>query len=74
LALEDDDFSFNSLNANLVLRWELFPGATLIGVYTRAQRHDALLYGARPVLDLSGIGGAATEEILLAKLTWYWSR
>jgi len=72
--LGDDDFSFSTVNANLVLRWEFSPGATLIGVYTRAQRHDALLYGARPVLDFSGLGGSATEEVILAKLTWYWSR
>jgi len=69
-----DDFSFTTLNANLVLRWELFPGATLIAVYTRAQRHDVELYGVRPEIGFGGLSTSAADEVLLAKLTWYWTR
>jgi hypothetical protein len=72
--VEDDDFAFATLNANLVLRWELRPGAALMVVYTRAQRADVELGGARPVIGYRGLARGATEEILLAKLTWYVGR
>lgn len=72
--VKDDDFAFATLNANLVLRWEFAPGRTLMAVYTRAQRADVDLGGARPELGYRGLARGDTAEILLAKLTWYWSR
>lgn len=63
----DDRFSFAALNANFVLRWEMFPGTTLIGVYTRAQRHNREL----DRLAYQGLRRAPTEEILLLKLTLF---
>jgi hypothetical protein len=63
----DDRFSFATVNANFVLRWEMFPGTTLIGVYTRSQRHsreiDRLAY--------AGLRKSPGEEILLLKLTLF---
>ncbi len=63
----DDHFSFTTVNANMVLRWEMFPGTTLIAVYTRSQRHDR----KKDILALQGLRKSAGEEILLLKLTLF---
>ncbi|HTM21457.1 MAG TPA: DUF5916 domain-containing protein, partial [Kofleriaceae bacterium] len=72
--IKDDDFAWSALHANLVLRWELRPGAALTAVYTRAQEADRVLAGERPQLGYAGLAHAATEEIFLLKLGWYWAR
>ena len=65
--VRDDRFSFATLNANLVARWEMWPGSTLMAVYTRAQRHDRLA----DRLAYAGLRTGATQEILLLKLTLF---
>lgn len=63
----DDRFSFATINANIVLRWELFPGNTLIAVYTRAQRHDR----EENRLAYTGLRQGPAEEIVLLKFTLF---
>ena len=61
----DDRFSFATINANVVLRWELFPGNTVMAVYTRAQREDRAVNR----LAWSGLRRGEVEEIFLLKFT-----
>ncbi len=60
-----EKFSFATINANLVLRWEWAPGATIIGVYTRSGQHQR----QQNRLAFAGLRSAKTEEIFLVKLT-----
>gem|GEM_PF-4819998 len=64
-ALAGSNFSFTSLNVNLLWRWEFKPGNTLIAVYTRATNADR----SRPVLSIRGLRGSRTEEVGLVKLS-----
>jgi hypothetical protein len=66
-----DDFQDVSLNVNVVLRWELVPGTTLIGVFTRAQQARAPLEGERPRLTPHGLARGPTEDVLLLKLVYF---
>jgi len=69
----DKDFSFATLNANLVLRWEFSPGTTLIFVYTRAeQASNTLAAGISPSLDLGRIGNTFAEEVAIIKLSLFY--
>jgi hypothetical protein len=68
----DDSFQDTSLNVNLVLRWELSPGSTLLGVYTRAQNADYDLGGQHPHLRFTGLDSGRTEEVLLMKLVYFY--
>jgi len=70
---KDDDFEFSTLNANMVVRWELSPGTTLIVVYTRAQRSSVDLGQSVPQLGFSELSKGRTEEIVLAKLTLFYN-
>jgi hypothetical protein len=65
--VRDDLFSFSTVNANMVLRWEMFPGTTLIAVYTRAQRSSR---DTEP-LAFKGLRRSPGEEIVLLKLTLF---
>lgn len=64
---DSEPFSFATLNANLVLRWEFSPGSTLIAVYTRAGQHQR----NQNRLAFAGLRAATTEEIFLMKLTLF---
>ena len=46
-----DDFSFGSLQSNLVLRWEYRPGSSLYGVWTHGRRSDDRLNPLGPWVD-----------------------
>jgi hypothetical protein len=63
----DGNFSFATINANVVLRWEMFQGTTMMVVYTRAQRHQRL----KDRLAFAGLRRSPGEEILLVKLTLF---
>ncbi len=68
----DDAFQDTSLNVNVVLRWEVSPGSTLIGVYTRAQNAAYDLGGNRPTFKLRGLESGPTEEVLLVKFVYFY--
>jgi hypothetical protein len=69
--IKDDDFQRIDLNINLVLRWEFYPGSTLIGVYTRSESALPPLAGAAPRLGVSGITRGPTEDVFLLKLVYF---
>jgi hypothetical protein len=56
-------FDSASLNINLVLRWEVLPGSTLFGVFTRAQE--------APHFSPAKLNSGPTEDVFLLKLVYY---
>jgi hypothetical protein len=68
----DDAFQDTSLNVNVVMRWEMAPGSTLIAVYTRAQAASYDLAGAQPSFRLTGLSTGPTEEVLLVKFVYFY--
>jgi len=56
-------FDSASLNINLVLRWEVLPGSTLFGVFTRAQE--------APHFSPAQLNSGPTEDVFLLKLVYY---
>lgn len=69
--LKDDDFAFANLNANIVLRWEPWPGTVFTAVYTRAQGNAAQLLNEQPRLDLGILHDAPTSEVALVKISLF---
>jgi hypothetical protein len=72
--LKDDDFEQVSLNANLVLRWEPWPGSAVFVVYTRTQAASPTVRGRAPAFDASSLSTAPTEDLLALKFVYYWGR
>ncbi|MDI1448846.1 DUF5916 domain-containing protein [Polyangium sp. 6x1] len=70
---EDPDWEGGSINANVVLRWEYRLGSTLFLVYTHAQGDGRAPLGRRGAgFDFGWLGPRASEETLLAKLSYWW--
>jgi hypothetical protein len=63
VAGEGEGFETTSLNVNLVLRWELVPGSTLFGVFTRAQE--------APHFSPSRLDRGPNVDVFLLKLVYY---
>jgi hypothetical protein len=61
------------VNANVVLRWEPWPGSTVYAVYTRAQRASPVLAGLRPGFHAAGLSSGPTEDVVALKLVYYWA-
>ena len=68
---DDPDFNLKSLRANLVFRWELKPGSTFYGVWTRIQQDDRFPGDFRLGRDLSAMFSARGDDVFLVKLA-YW--
>ncbi len=69
--VDDPSFNFKSLRANAIFRWEFRPGSTLFVVWTE-QRQDFSRPGEfRLGPDLHSMLGAAPDDVLLVKFT-YW--
>jgi hypothetical protein len=68
-----DDFDFNTISfrSNLVMRWELRPGSTLFVVWQRNLSDYANIGDAVNVGDMFSSLGAAGQNILAIKLS-YW--
>ena len=60
---ETGGFDGASLNINLVLRWEVLPGSTLFGVFTRVQE--------APHFSPAKLSQGPTEDVFLLKLVYY---
>jgi hypothetical protein len=72
--VENPDFVGGVLNLNVVLRWEYRLGSTAYLVYTRAQSPDvALGLGEVPGLRFSTIGNAPAVDVILLKISYWWS-
>jgi hypothetical protein len=70
----DPDFNFKSLRVNAVFRWEFKPGSTFFLVWTQ-QREDY----ARPGRfafgsDISSMTHAPADNVVMAKLSYWFSR
>jgi hypothetical protein len=70
--IKDDDAQDVELNVNVVLRWELLPGSTLIGVVSRGQVGVHDVAGQKPRLRPQGLGRGPTEDLILLKLVYFW--
>jgi hypothetical protein len=67
----DPDFNLKSLRLNAVFRWELKPGSTFYGVWTR-QQQDVTNPGVfSPGRDARAMFGAPGDDVFLVKMA-YW--
>jgi hypothetical protein len=67
------DFEEAALNANVVLRWEYRLGSTLSLVYSRSQVPAVAMPTGAPGIDFRALGQRASADVLLFKLTYWWS-
>lgn len=74
----NNDFSYSSVNLNMVYRWEYRPGSTFFLVWTQSRNRyeDRAQFGANPDQFRNGLGTRTLfrnepENTLLAKIT-YW--
>jgi hypothetical protein len=70
---EQPDFTWSSINSNIVLRWEYMPGSTLYLVWTQAREFT----GADEDFDLSrdwrNLRHTTANNTFLAKISYWWS-
>jgi hypothetical protein len=67
------DFEEAALNANIVLRWEYLLGSTLYFVYSRSQVPAVGTFADPGHLDLRALGNRASADVVLLKLSYWWS-
>jgi hypothetical protein len=67
----DPDFNLKSLRLNAVFRWELKPGSTFYGVWTRQQQDLANPGVFSPGRDARAMFGAPGDDVFLVKMA-YW--
>ena len=67
------DFNFKSLRGNAVLRWEYLPGSTLYLVWTQSREdfENTGQFSFGP--SLRRLGRAKPDNILMAKVTYWWN-
>jgi hypothetical protein len=71
-SFDQPDFNFRQLRSTVVLRWEYRPGSTVFAIWSHGQTSDQLDDGRfRFGRDLSDLGTAATENIVMVKAN-YW--
>ncbi len=69
------DYEEGILNVNVVLRWEYMLGSTLYLVYTRSQvPTTTLATDESATLDLGAVKRAPAADVVLVKLTYWFSR
>jgi hypothetical protein len=71
LTFSDPDFSFKSLRANAVLRWEYMPGSTVFLVWTQERTNFNDPGDYRFGRDFSNLISSVPDNVLLLKVT-YW--
>ncbi len=69
--IQNPDFNFHSLRANLVLRWEYRPGSTLFLVWQQARQGIDPVGDFRFGRDVSAIWHAPATNVLAVKATWW---
>jgi hypothetical protein len=67
----DPNFNLKSLQVNAVFRWELKPGSTIYGVWTRQQRDTSFPGDFRLGRDASHMFSAPGDDVILVKMS-YW--
>lgn len=71
--LEDPDFNFRSLRGNMVLRWEFRPGSTLYLVWTQTRSESETIPEFRLARSASRLWDAEPDNILVVKMTYWWT-
>ncbi|HET8634965.1 MAG TPA: DUF5916 domain-containing protein [Gemmatimonadales bacterium] len=69
--VQNPDFNFRSLRANLVLRWEFRPGSTLFLVWQQARQGIDPVGDFRFGRDFGAIWDAPATNVLAVKATWW---
>jgi hypothetical protein len=67
------DFEEAALNLNVVFRWEYRLGSTLFLVYSRSQVPDLSNVMAPASLQPRALGTRASADVILLKLSYWWS-
>ena len=67
------DFNEKILNANLVLRWEYLPGSTFYLVWTQARDATDDVFNTTFSDDFSNTFRLPMDNVILAKLSYWWS-
>jgi hypothetical protein len=67
------DFEEAALNLNVVLRWEYRLGSTLFLVYSRSQVPEISNIAAPASLQPRALGARASADVILLKLSYWWS-
>jgi hypothetical protein len=73
-AAGNPDFNEKAVNANLVFRWEYRPGSTIYLVWTQARYGDNGIYDRSVRQNLSDAFKLPMDNVLLAKISYWWSR
>jgi len=71
--LSDPNFNYKSLKVNVVLRWEFRPGSTFYLVWTQNREDDRDPGDFEPGRDFRSLLDAPGENIVMAKVTVWWS-
>lgn len=71
---DDPDFNQKTINANVVFRWEYMPGSTIYLVWTQARIGDNDVYATSFRDDFRDAFKLPMDNVLLAKITYWWSR
>lgn len=72
-SLGNPDFNEQILNANLVFRWEYLPASTIYLVWTQARYGDNGVYARSIGENISEAFKLPMDNVLLAKITYWWS-
>ena len=67
------DFFYKVFNANIVFRWEYLPGSTFYLVWTQNRQGYTGLYGQNLRDDISDVFGIPMDNVILAKISYWWS-
>jgi hypothetical protein len=67
------DFEEAALNLNVVFRWEYRLGSTLFFVYSRSQVPSIASFTPPASLQLHALGTRASADVLMLKLSYWWS-
>jgi len=71
--IDDPNFSLASLRGNAVLRWEYSPGSTLFLVWTQNRSDTETVGSFRTARAVGRLFDAATDNIFLVKLSFWWN-
>jgi hypothetical protein len=69
--IDNPDFNYRSLRGNAVFRWEYRPGSTLYVVWTQMRSNQVLNGDFQFGRDRTALFGAAPDNILLVKASWW---
>jgi len=69
----DPDFNEKTINANLVLRWEYYPGSTFYLVWTQYRDGVNSIYDRNFSENVGDAFRLPMDNVILAKVSYWWS-